>query len=117
MVYNKNTKKYVLWVNLNGGKADYAVGTSSTPEGPFVFSNYANAAVQGGGDFDILIDDDAARLATPPTNKQTKRLGAAQRAACAVAALSLRLCASSSSVWVIRPLPHCLSAQLNVIPE
>ena len=87
MVYNKNTKKYVLWVNLNGGKADYAVGTSSTPEGPFVFSNYANAAVQGGGDFDILIDDDAARLATPPTNKQTKRLGAAQRAACAVAAL------------------------------
>ena len=58
-VYNKHTKLYVLWVNLNGGKADYAVGTSTVPEGPFTFHNYANAAVAGAGDFDILIDDDA----------------------------------------------------------
>jgi len=58
-VYNKRTKLYVLWVNLNGGKADYAVGTSSVPEGPFKFTNYANGAVKGAGDFDILIDDDA----------------------------------------------------------
>ena len=28
-----------------------AVGTSSTPEGPFKFTNYANAAVKGAGDF------------------------------------------------------------------
>ena len=41
------TKLYVLWVNLNGGKADYAVGTSTIPEGPFKFSNYANAQVNG----------------------------------------------------------------------
>ena len=63
VVYNKHTNLYVLWVNLNGGKADYAVGTSSSPEGPFKFTNYANAAVPGGGDFDILIDDDAAASA------------------------------------------------------
>ena len=41
----------------------YAVGTSAVPDGPFEFSNYANAAVPGAGDFDILIDDDAARSA------------------------------------------------------
>jgi hypothetical protein len=57
-VYNKNTKLYVMWANLNGGKADYAVGTSAGPEGPFKFVAYANAAVAGGGDFDILVDDD-----------------------------------------------------------
>lgn len=62
-VFNKKTQKYVMWVNLNGGKADYAVGTSSSPEGPFKFSNYANAALRGGGDFDILIDDDEAASA------------------------------------------------------
>ena len=27
------TKLFVLWVNLNGGGADYAVGTSATPDG------------------------------------------------------------------------------------
>ena len=63
VVFNKHTNRYVLWVNLNGGKADYAVGTSASPEGPFKFTNYANAAVKGGGDFDILIDDDAAASA------------------------------------------------------
>jgi hypothetical protein len=63
VVFNKHTNRYVLWVNLNGGKADYAVGTSSSPEGPFKFTNYANAAVKGGGDFDILIDDDVAASA------------------------------------------------------
>ena len=57
-VFNKKTNLYVMWVNLNGGKADYAVGTSSDAEGPFKFVTYANAAVAGGGDFDILIDDD-----------------------------------------------------------
>ena len=59
VVFNKRTHLYVMWANLNGGKADYAVGTSSDPEGPFKFVTYANAAVSGGGDFDILVDDDA----------------------------------------------------------
>lgn len=27
----------VVQVNLNGGPADYAIGTSTTPEGPFKF--------------------------------------------------------------------------------
>ena len=27
-VYNKNTKLFIMWVNLNGGLADYAVGTN-----------------------------------------------------------------------------------------
>jgi hypothetical protein len=58
VVFNRRTNLHVLWVNLNGGEADYAVGTSASPEGPFKFTNYANAAVPGGGDFDILIDDD-----------------------------------------------------------
>lgn len=62
-VFNRKTNLYVLWVNLNGGKADYAVGTSKTPEGPFHFSNYANGQVPGAGDFDILLDDDAAASA------------------------------------------------------
>ena len=29
-VYNKHTKLYILWVNLNGGKADYGKGTQAT---------------------------------------------------------------------------------------
>ena len=62
-VFNKKTNLYVMWVNLNGGKADYAVGTSSDPEGPFKFVTYANAAVSGAGDFDILIDDDGEESA------------------------------------------------------
>lgn len=59
-IYNKATKLYVMWVNLNGGGADYAVGTSSTPDGPFTFVHKTNAAFQGGGDFDILVDDDSS---------------------------------------------------------
>ena len=63
VVYNKNTRLYVLWVNLNGGKADYAVGTSREPEGPFKFVTYAATGRRGGGDFDIFIDEDAAATA------------------------------------------------------
>ena len=43
VVYNAKTAKYVLWVNVDdcpdksAGGACYAVGTSSTPEGPFAF--------------------------------------------------------------------------------
>ena len=63
VIYNRNTRLYVMWANLNRGKADYAVGASADPEGPFKFVCYANAAVRGGGDFDIFIDDDSAATA------------------------------------------------------
>eukprot|EP00656_Telonema_subtile_P013372 TRINITY_DN16795_c0_g1_i1.p1 TRINITY_DN16795_c0_g1~~TRINITY_DN16795_c0_g1_i1.p1 ORF type:complete len:403 (-),score=80.30 TRINITY_DN16795_c0_g1_i1:31-1239(-) len=58
VVFNRITSQYVLWVNLNGGTADYAVGFSSSPEGPFKFSHLTNVSQPGGGDFDILVDDD-----------------------------------------------------------
>ena len=71
-VYNKNTRLYVMWANLNRGPADYAVGTSPDPEGPFKFVGLANAQKRGGGDFDILIDDDEAASAyLIYTNTQT----------------------------------------------
>jgi hypothetical protein len=57
-IYNPVTKLYILWVNLNGGPADFAVGTSKTPEGPFTHVHNVNAGRKSGGDFDILVDDD-----------------------------------------------------------
>lgn len=71
-VYNKKSKLYVMWVNLNdnhaGGDcstADYAVGTSKNPDGPFTYVHGINAGRgRGGGDFDLFVDekDDAAYL-------------------------------------------------------
>jgi len=60
VVYNIKTQLYVLWVNLNGGPADYAVGTSAHPEGPFQFVNAVDVGRKSGGDFDILVDDDGS---------------------------------------------------------
>ena len=44
--------------------ADYAVGTSKTPEGPFTYGGGFTVGRAGGGDFDIFVDDadDAAYL-------------------------------------------------------
>ena len=44
-VYNNQTKKYVLWVNVAGCAAGveskaYATATSSAPEGPFIFQGF-----------------------------------------------------------------------------
>ncbi len=64
-VYNAKTSKYVLWANVDtcpdpaAGGACYTVGTSSTPEGPFQYVGTSIARFPGGGDFDILVDDDA----------------------------------------------------------
>ena len=60
VVYNRRTKRYVLWVNLNRGPADYAVGTSLTPEGPFTWERNVFVGQRSAGDFDILVDDDDA---------------------------------------------------------
>eukprot|EP00943_MAST-04B_sp_MAST-4B-sp1_P006550 g6550.t1 len=74
IVYNKQSKKYVLWLNRlprldnqlvvkSYEIAGFVVGTSDAPEGPFQFEpNEENAMVQmehaGGADFAILQDDD-----------------------------------------------------------
>jgi hypothetical protein len=48
VIYNKNTKKYILWVNhlpedstplAAYGKAGYTVAVSESPEGPFEVIN------------------------------------------------------------------------------
>eukprot|EP00041_Stephanoeca_diplocostata_P006460 m.85945 g.85945 ORF g.85945 m.85945 type:complete len:515 (+) comp16372_c0_seq2:119-1663(+) len=60
VVFNAKTNLYVLWVNLNGGPADYAIGTSTTPEGPFKFVHAIDAGQRSGGDFDIFVDNDGS---------------------------------------------------------
>lgn len=49
-----------MWANLNSGPADYAVGTSTSPEGPFTFVHAIGVGRRSGGDFDLLVDDDGA---------------------------------------------------------
>jgi len=43
---------------MNNGPADYAVGTSKSPEGPFTYVHGIYIGRKSGGDFDILVDDD-----------------------------------------------------------
>jgi len=57
-IYNPKTKLYIMWANMNNGPADYAVGTSKSPEGPFTYVHGINIGRKSGGDFDILVDDD-----------------------------------------------------------
>jgi hypothetical protein len=48
-----------MWVNvIRGGGGDFVVGTSPSPEGPFTFKTAFYSALKGGGDFDLLVDDD-----------------------------------------------------------
>lgn len=63
VVFNAKTTLYVLWVNVNGADADYFVGTSASPEGPFRFQGRAWGKLPTAGDFDILVDDDAQKTA------------------------------------------------------
>jgi len=54
LVYNPNTKEYVLWWNY---ASSYAVATSSSPTGPFKLRNgIVNVTRAQGGDFDIFVD-------------------------------------------------------------
>lgn len=78
VIYNANSKEYVLWANrlppastplAAYPHAGYVVATSPTPDGPFaVVTVTANTTVSGGGDFTVFVDpapsaDGAAYLA------------------------------------------------------
>jgi len=66
VIYNKNTKLYVLWINVYDNQVGYRVFTSKTPIGPFVEQTQpklavnSDAAVAGlnNGDHDTFVDDD-----------------------------------------------------------
>ena len=55
VVQNPITKLYVLWVNVDNcpvaAGACYLVGTSPSPEGPFVYKGPSTGRYPGGGDF------------------------------------------------------------------
>lgn len=73
-VYNKHTRKYVLWVNVAGcakGVASkaYATATAPAPGGPFTFQGFVQPAPSklgpinnrsGLGDFALFVDHDGA---------------------------------------------------------
>lgn len=66
VLYNKNTAKYLLWVNhlpndttplAAYGKAGYTVASSDSPKGPFEVVTEAAALSEGSaGDADIFVD-------------------------------------------------------------
>eukprot|EP01113_Clastostelium_recurvatum_P021767 TRINITY_DN2582_c0_g1_i6.p1 TRINITY_DN2582_c0_g1~~TRINITY_DN2582_c0_g1_i6.p1 ORF type:complete len:391 (-),score=89.02 TRINITY_DN2582_c0_g1_i6:82-1254(-) len=61
LVYNPTTKMYVLFWNYMrwGEQSLYAVAASFSPAGPFKLMNPAlNVTRGGGGDFDVLVNDD-----------------------------------------------------------
>ncbi|MDB5155525.1 MAG: hypothetical protein JWR50_232 [Mucilaginibacter sp.] len=66
VIYNNNTKLYVLWINVYDNQVGYRVFTGKTPVGPFVeqaqpkLAVNSDAAVAGlnNGDHDTFVDDD-----------------------------------------------------------
>lgn len=66
VIYNKRTRKYILWINVYDNQIGYRVFTSKTPVGPFVeqaepkLAVNSDAAVAGlnNGDHDTFVDDD-----------------------------------------------------------
>jgi hypothetical protein len=66
VIYNKNTKLYVLWINVYDNQVGYRVFTSKIPVGPFVERAQPKLAVNGtapvaglnNGDHDTFVDDD-----------------------------------------------------------
>jgi len=62
VVFNAKTSLYVLWVNTLNGPANYAVGTSPNPEGPFTFVQAVDLGREG-HDFDIFVDEDLTAYA------------------------------------------------------
>lgn len=61
VVYNKLTRRFLLWYEDRGaGEMGYAVAQSEKPEGPF-HTTHVNVSMPGAGkigDFNIFIDDD-----------------------------------------------------------
>ena len=66
VIYNKTTKRYVLWINVYDNVIGYRVFTSKTPVGPFIetaepqlaVNNNMPAAGLNNGDHDTFVDDD-----------------------------------------------------------
>ncbi len=65
VVYNKKTKKYVLWINSYDNSPGYHVLTSESPTGPFKEEAEPKLVVNNGipaglnnGDHDVFVDDD-----------------------------------------------------------
>ena len=66
VIYNKNTEKYVLWINhlapASSPLASYPdarllVATAQSPSGPFsVVTEKAAIEISGGGDFNLMVD-------------------------------------------------------------
>ncbi len=66
VLYNRATRKYVLWVNVYDDPVNYYVLESSSPTGPFVeralprlaFNNDARQGAVNNGDENLFVDDD-----------------------------------------------------------
>ena len=66
VVYNKNTQRYVLWINVYDNQVGFRVFTSASPVGPFKEVAEPSLAVNGdapvaglnNGDHDTFIDED-----------------------------------------------------------
>lgn len=58
VLYNSETRQYVLWVNDQGTTSNYDVYTAPTPTGPFQKQAPPHLAVPCGGDFTLFKDDD-----------------------------------------------------------
>lgn len=66
VIYNKQTKKYVLWINVYDNVSGYRVFTSKAPFGPFeevaepklAVNSKAPAGGLNNGDHDTFVDDD-----------------------------------------------------------
>ena len=66
VIYNKTTKRYILWINVYDNVVGYRVFTSKTPIGPFIetaepklsVNNNMPAAGLNNGDHDTFVDDD-----------------------------------------------------------
>jgi hypothetical protein len=78
-IFHPRTKQYVMWVNAvprnatvplpecpvqapNTAWACYFVGTSSAPEGPFVYRGASTTRYPGPADFDLLVEGDDAYI-------------------------------------------------------
>ena len=66
VIFNKKTKRYVLWVNVYDNRVGYRVFTASKPTGPFMEVQEPHLAVNSdmpvaglnNGDHDLFVDDD-----------------------------------------------------------
>lgn len=66
VIFNKKTKRYVLWINVYDNRVGFRVFTSETPIGPFTEVAEPNLAVNNdspiaglnNGDHDTFVDDD-----------------------------------------------------------